>query len=145
MSQHPNADGSITDGVKVEAWGKFVSHQIGLSVAAVAQLTVLAGCNQAVVQADGGATLTAVRFTLDGTTPTTTSGFVIPAGSSITLSASDAANAKFISTSTTVGTINVVSQPPAPERPKPVMLNVAPIFTVYGAHCAAAENSVWVV
>jgi hypothetical protein len=46
--------------------------------------------------------------TLDGTTPTTTSGFVIPAGASITLSASDATNAKFISTSTTVGTINAV-------------------------------------
>jgi len=39
MPQHPNADGS-TDGVKVEPWGKFVSHQLGLSVAAVAQLTV---------------------------------------------------------------------------------------------------------
>jgi hypothetical protein len=40
-------------------------------VAAVAQLTVPAGVNQAVVQADGGGTI-AVRFTLDGTTPTTT-------------------------------------------------------------------------
>jgi hypothetical protein len=110
MSQHLNADGSITDGVKVEAWGKFVSHQIGLSVVAVAQLAVPAGVNQAIVQADGGSatTTTAVRFTLDGTTPTTTSGFLIPGGSTITLSASDAANAKFISTSTTVGTINAV-------------------------------------
>jgi hypothetical protein len=79
MSQHPNADGSITDGVKVEAWGKFVSHQLGLSVAALAQLTVPAGVNQAIVQADGGGTI-AVRFTLDGTTPTTTSGLL--AGSS---------------------------------------------------------------
>ena len=70
MSIHPNAGGSQTDGVKVEAWGKFVWHQLGLSVLAVAQLTVPAGRNQAVVQADGGATLTAVRFTLDGTTPT---------------------------------------------------------------------------
>jgi hypothetical protein len=43
MSQHPNADGSITDGVKVEPWGKFVSPQLGLSVAAVAQLTMPAG------------------------------------------------------------------------------------------------------
>jgi hypothetical protein len=108
MSIHPNADGSQTDGVKVEAWGKFVSHQLGLSVLAVAQLTVPAGVNQAVVQADGGATLTAVRFTLDGTTPTTVLGFVIPAGQSITLSAADAAAAKFISTSSTVGTINAV-------------------------------------
>jgi hypothetical protein len=40
MSQHPNADGSITDGVRVEAWGKFVSHQIGLSCTSVTQLTV---------------------------------------------------------------------------------------------------------
>jgi hypothetical protein len=37
-----------------------------------------------------------VRFTLDGTTPTTTLGFLIPAGQSITLSAADAAAAKFI-------------------------------------------------
>jgi redox-sensitive bicupin YhaK (pirin superfamily) len=95
MSQHPNADGSITDGVKVESWGKFVSHQLALSVAAAAQLTVPAGCNQAVVQADGGGTI-AVRVTLDGTTPTTSLGFLIPAGSSITLSAADAAAAKFI-------------------------------------------------
>jgi hypothetical protein len=108
MSIHPNADKSQTDGVKVEAWGKFVSHQLGLSVVAVARLIVPAGVNQAIAQADGGATLTAVRFTLDGTMPTTTSGFVIPAGASITLSASDATNAKFISTSTTAGTINAV-------------------------------------
>ena len=60
MSIHPNADGSQTDGVKVEPWSKFVSHQLGLSVAAVAQLTVPAGCNQAVVQADAGGTI-AVR------------------------------------------------------------------------------------
>lgn len=108
MSIHQNADGSQTEGVKVEAWGKFVSHQLGLSVTAVAQLTVPAGVNQAIVQADGGATQYSVRFTLDGTTPTTTSGFLIPAGGSITLSAADAANAKFISTSTTAGTINAV-------------------------------------
>jgi len=68
MSIHPNADGSQTDGVKVEPWGKFVSHQLGLSVIAVAQLTVPAGCNQAVVQADGGANPEPVPFTLDGTT-----------------------------------------------------------------------------
>ena len=50
----------------------------------------------------------AVRFTLDGTTPTTASGFLIPAGQSITLSAADAAAAKFISTSAAYGTINAV-------------------------------------
>jgi hypothetical protein len=66
-----------------------------LSEAAVAQLTVPAGRNQAVVQADGGGTITA-RFTLDGTTPTTTLGFLIPAGQSITLSAANAAAVKFI-------------------------------------------------
>jgi hypothetical protein len=105
MSQHPNADGSITDGVKVESWGKFVSHQLALSVAAVAQLTVPAGCNQAAVQADGGGTIP-LRFTLDGTTPTTTLGFRIPAGQSITLSAADAAAAKFIGA--TGATVNAV-------------------------------------
>ena len=63
-------------------------------MAAVAQFTVPAGCNQAVVQADGGGTI-AVRFKLDGTTPTNTSGFLIPGGQSITLSAADAA-AKFV-------------------------------------------------
>ena len=105
MSQHPNADGSITDGVKVESWGKFVSHQLGLACAAVAQLTVPAGCNQAVVQADGGGTI-AVRFTLDGTTPTTTLGCLIPAGQTIALSAADAAAAKFIGA--TGATLNAV-------------------------------------
>jgi hypothetical protein len=67
MSLHPNADGLITDGVKVEPWGKFVSHQLGLSSASVVSLTVPAGVNQAVVQADGSN----LRFMLDGTTPTT--------------------------------------------------------------------------
>jgi hypothetical protein len=69
MSIHLNSDGSQTDGVKVEPWAS--SSRTGLSVAAVAQLTVPAGVNQAVMQADGGGTI-AVRFTLDGTTPTTT-------------------------------------------------------------------------
>jgi hypothetical protein len=50
MSIHLNSDGSQTDDVKVEPWGKFVSHQLGLSVAAVAHITVPPGCNQAVVQ-----------------------------------------------------------------------------------------------
>ena len=108
MSIHLNSDGSQIDGVKVEPWGKFVSHQLGLSVVAVAQLTVPAGAIQAVVQADGGATQYAVRSTLYGTTPAKASGFLIPAGGSITLSAADAANAKFISTSTSGGTINAV-------------------------------------
>jgi hypothetical protein len=62
MSIHPNADDSQTDGVKVEPWGKFVSHQLALSA------------------------LHAWRHH-----PTTTSGFLIPAGTSITLSAADAA------------------------------------------------------
>jgi hypothetical protein len=105
MSQHPNADGSITDGVKIESWGKFVSHQLGLVATSAVSLTVPAGCNQAVVQADGGGAVP-VRFTLDGTTPTTTSGFLIPAGQSITLSAADAAAAKFIGA--TGATVNAV-------------------------------------
>ena len=48
MSQHPNADGSITGGVKVEARGKFVSHQLGLVATAVVSPTVPAGRNEAV-------------------------------------------------------------------------------------------------
>jgi hypothetical protein len=104
MSIHPNSDGSQTDGVKVEPWGKFVSHQIGLAASSVVSLTVPAGCNQAVVQAD----CQNLRLTLDSTTPTTTSGFLIPASQSITLSAADAAAAKLISTSTSAGTINAV-------------------------------------
>jgi hypothetical protein len=103
MSIHSNADGSQTDGVKVEAWGKFVSHQIGLVATAVVSLTVPAGVNQAVVQADGEN----LRITLDGTTPTTTSGFVIPNGTSITLSASDATNAKLIAVASG-GLVNAV-------------------------------------
>jgi hypothetical protein len=55
-------------------------------------LTVPAGVNQAVVQAGGQN----FRITLDSTTPTTTSSFVIPNGTSITLSPSDATNAKLI-------------------------------------------------
>ena len=103
MSQHPIADGSITDGVKVESWGKFVSHQLGLVATAVVSLTVPAGVNQAVVQADGQA----LRFTLDGTTPTTSLGFLIPAGTSITLSAADAAAAKLIA-AVSGGLVNAV-------------------------------------
>jgi hypothetical protein len=92
LSQHPNADGSIIDFVKIEAWGKFVSHQLRLAATSVVSLTVPSGVNQAVVQADGES----LRITHDGTTPTTALGFVIPNGTSITLSASDATNAKII-------------------------------------------------
>jgi hypothetical protein len=95
MAIHPNSDGSQTEGTKLEAWGKFVSHQLGLACTAVTQLTVPAGCNQAVVQADGAGAVP-VRFTLDGSTPTTALGFLIPAGQSITLNAVEAAAAKFI-------------------------------------------------
>jgi hypothetical protein len=66
---------------------------------------VPSGVNQAVVQADGGGTI-GVRFTLDGPTPTTTLGFLIPAGQSITLSVADAAAAKFIGA--TGATVNAV-------------------------------------
>jgi redox-sensitive bicupin YhaK (pirin superfamily) len=103
MSIHPNADASQADGVKVEAWGKFVSHQLGLAATSVVQLTVPAGVNQAIVQADGEN----LRFTLDGTTPTTAVGFVIPNGASITLSASDATNAKLIAV-TSSGLVNAI-------------------------------------
>ena len=57
------------------------------------------------MQADGGGTIP-VRFTLDGSTSTTTGGFLIPAGQSITLSAADASAAKF--TGATGATVNAV-------------------------------------
>jgi hypothetical protein len=75
------------------------SSRTGLSVAAVAQLTVPAGVNQAVVQADGGGTI-AVRFTRRHHADNH------PAGQSITLSAADAAAAKFIGA--TGATVNAV-------------------------------------
>ena len=70
---------------------------------AVAQLTVPAGVNQAVMQT-GGAD---VRFTLDGTTPTTALGFRIVNRTTITLSATDVA-AKFIAASGTTVAVNAV-------------------------------------
>lgn len=93
MASHQNADKSVTEGVKVEAWGVFVSHQLGLVATAVVQLTMPGkGEIQAVVQADGQD----LRFTLDGTSPTTTSGFLIKNGTSLPLSTTDATAAKFI-------------------------------------------------
>jgi hypothetical protein len=50
------------------------SHQIGLVATSVVSLTVPTGVNLAFVQADGEN----IRFHLDGTAPTTTSGFLIP-------------------------------------------------------------------
>jgi len=40
VPQHPNADGSITDGIKVEPWGKFVSHQLGLVATRMVKITI---------------------------------------------------------------------------------------------------------
>jgi hypothetical protein len=48
-----------------------------------------------------------LRFTLDGTTPTTALGFLIPAGRSITVSAADAAAVKFIA-AVSAGLLNAV-------------------------------------
>jgi hypothetical protein len=97
MSSHQNADASVSEGVKIEGWGKFVSHQLGVTLASAAQLTVPPGAIQAIVQADGND----VRFTLDGTAPTTSAGFLIKNGTSLTLSAADAAAAKFIQVAAT--------------------------------------------
>jgi hypothetical protein len=95
MGTHQNADKSVSDGVKVEAPGTFIGHQIGLVLTASVQLTMPGkGETQAIVQADGND----VRFRLDGTAPTATVGFLIKNGTSITLSAADAAAAKFIQT-----------------------------------------------
>lgn len=101
MTTHVNADGSISDGVKVEAWGSVVGGQYGLSVASATALTVPAGAIQAIVQADGAD----VRMRLDGTNPTTTVGFLIKNGTTQTLSAADATAAKFIGTSASVNVI----------------------------------------
>ena len=103
MTTHVNADGSVTNGVKVEAWGSFVSHQIGLVCTTVQTLTVPAGAQQAIIQADGQD----LRLRLDGTNPTTTAGFLIKSGTSLTLSAADATAAKIIA-AVSAGVANIV-------------------------------------
>jgi hypothetical protein len=106
-----------TEGVKIEPNGQFVSHSLGIAVTVATTITTaanaaaLAGATQAVIQADSGTTAAAaglgVRYTLDGTTPTASSGLFIPAGQSITLNMADAAAAKFIQTAVAVN-LNVL-------------------------------------
>jgi hypothetical protein len=52
MSSHQNADASVSEGVKIESWGKFISHQLGVVLASAAQLTVPAQAVPAIVQAN---------------------------------------------------------------------------------------------
>lgn len=92
MSPRQNADQSYSDSVFLGGPGPFVSHQLGVALASVQQLTVPANANAAIVQADGND----IRFRLDGTAPTATVGIIIKNGTSITLSAADAKAAKFI-------------------------------------------------
>jgi hypothetical protein len=102
MSIHQNPDGSLTEGVKVEANGSFVAHEIGVAVTAASGLAtvatqVTAGAKQVIVQADGQN----VRYRLDGTNPTATVGVLILNGTSQIFNMTDAAAAKFIQVSAT--------------------------------------------
>jgi hypothetical protein len=100
MSIHPNPDTSETDGVKIEPNGTFVAHAfvtalstaVGIGSTAVANAKA-AGANQAIVQA----LTAAVFYRLDGVAPTSSVGVEIPAGASVALNMTDAANALFIS------------------------------------------------
>ena len=98
MSIHLNSDGSQTDGVKVEPWGKFASHRLVCSRRCAAHC---AGWRQSGRRAGGrwrddcGA-LHIRRHHADNH----------PAGQSITSSAADAAAAKFIGA--TGATVNAV-------------------------------------
>lgn len=98
MSAHTNAEAatpSISEGVKIEGPGAFVGHQIGLVCTTAQSITMPGkGERQVIVQADGQD----LRFRIDGATtaPTTTAGFLIKNGTSITMTAEDAAAAKFI-------------------------------------------------
>lgn len=76
---------------------RFISEQVGVACVTAAQLTVPATAVNVTVQADGQD----VRYTLDGTSPTASSGILLPKGTSTTMSATDAAAAKFIQTTAT--------------------------------------------
>jgi hypothetical protein len=107
MSIHPNPDGSQTEGYKAEPNGTFISHVLGTVATTVQTLSTATpkanGANQAVVQADGQD----LRFTLDGSTPTTSLGFLIKNGTSFPFNMTDAAAAKFIA-ATAGGLMNVL-------------------------------------
>lgn len=107
MSTHQNNEvvgiASISEGVKVEGPGKFIGHQIGLALTASVGLTMPGkGETMVVVQADGGD----VRFRLDGVAPTGTAGVLIKNGASLTLTAEDAAAARFIQSSAQTSLLN---------------------------------------
>ena len=78
--------------------GQFMGHVLGVACAASAQITIPdIGARQVIIQADGAD----VRFRLDDTNPTASVGHLLKNGSSITLSAADAAAAKFIQVTAT--------------------------------------------
>jgi hypothetical protein len=100
VSIHQNPDGSLTEGVKIESNGTFISHSLQIAVASATTITTsanaakAAGANVAVVQADGTGPF---RYTLDGsTTPTSTAGVLLPANTTVALNLTDAANLKII-------------------------------------------------
>ena len=102
MSIHQNPDGSVSDGVKIEANGNFVAHEIGVAVTASSGLAtvatqVTAGAKQVIVQADGND----IRYRLDGTAPTASVGVLIKNGTSQPFNMPDAAAARFIQVSAT--------------------------------------------
>jgi hypothetical protein len=107
MSIHENPDGSVSDGIKLEANGTFIKHEIGVVITSSAQLAqvasaLTAGATQVIVQADCAPFTAAnyVRYRLDGTAPTASTGIIIVAGASVTLNMTDAAAAKFIAVGT---------------------------------------------
>jgi hypothetical protein len=109
MSSHRNADGSVSDGIKDEAPGIFIAHDIGVACTTSAQLpgataAQTAGATTCSFQNDGQSTAM-LRYRLDGTVPTASAGVTLGVGQSILLSINDAINVRFIQAAATA-TIN---------------------------------------
>jgi hypothetical protein len=108
ISVHTNPDESISDGIKSEPPGTFVAASYGVAVTASTALPGVAaaktdGATIAYVQADGGS----VRFRIDGTAPTATTGFLIPAGTVQPLNMADAATFLGIEASGATAVLNI--------------------------------------
>jgi hypothetical protein len=102
IHQNPAFTGNLsseTEGTKVEPPATFCGHTLGVSVTSAATITAAAtaaaalGAQQAIIFATG-----AMRFTLDGTTPSASVGLPVVAGGSVTLNMADALFAKFFGT-----------------------------------------------
>jgi hypothetical protein len=103
VSIYNNGDGSISDGIKVEAPGRFIAHQFGLALSSAAQLTMPnQGETTVYIQTVGGD----ATMTLDGSTPTGTTGWHLVENETKVLSATDAANAKFVQISSATSYLN---------------------------------------